>query len=287
MRIANVIIAHKNPEQLYLLVSQYPKEHFHNWIHLDARCNLDDYSKVLNLPNVTLSTQLRKVAWAGYSFIAVTVEAFHEIRKSGERFMYINLMSGMDFPIKPTPHFYNYLLESYQGPRHEFFHITDVHTTWPAAFRYEKIHFNEWTTLKGRYFTQKIINSLLPKRKFYHGKMTAYGRSAWFTATHEFIDFALDFFAQNPDYLRFFKTVWCPDELVFSSLVMASPFKERIFEHNLRLIDWSEGNANPKTFQINDFESIVKSEKYIARKFDESVDSTIVPKLREFISEKN
>ncbi|HZY81975.1 MAG TPA: beta-1,6-N-acetylglucosaminyltransferase [Cyclobacteriaceae bacterium] len=285
MRVANVFVAHKNPDQLYTLVSQFPPELYENWIHLDKRANLDDYKKVLSLPNVRLASRLRKVAWAGVSFIVVTMDMFREIAKCDEKFMYVNLMSGLDFPIKPTADLYQFLKDSKDKPKNQFFHITDVHGEWPAAFRYEKVHFNEWTKMKGRYFTERIVNMFVPRREYFHGKMVPYGRSAWFTATWEFVDYAIKFFDDNPGYLRFLRTVWCPDELVFSSLVMHSPFRNAIAPGNLRLIDWSEGKANPKVFRIGDFERVIKSDCYLARKFDADIDSEIIAKLKEFISQ--
>jgi hypothetical protein len=286
MRVANVIVAHKNPDQLHALVSQFPPELYEHWIHLDQRANLGDYKQVLSLPNVRLAARRRKVAWAGVSFIEVTMDMFREVASSGEKFMYVNLMSGLDFPIKSTDEFYQFLKESKTAKKNQFFHITDVHGEWPAAFRYEKIHFNEWTKMRGRYFTERLVNAFVPRRQYYYGKMVPYGRSAWFTATWEFVEYAINFFDENPDYLRFLRTVWCPDELVFSSLVMHSPFRDAVAPGNLRMIDWSEGKANPKVFRTGDFERLIKSDCYLARKFDAEIDSEIIARLTEFISKR-
>ncbi len=278
MRIANIIIAHKNPDQLLDLINQFPSEQFHNWLHIDSRSNLSDFKHLLKLKNITLLPR-RRVVWAGFSFIRVTVEAFHEIKKGNEKFSYFNLMSGMDFPIQPTQDLFKFLNTSYHSDKQEFFHIANLDENWPADFRYERYHLNDWT-IKGRYFTERMINYFMPKRKYFDGKLIPYGRSAWFTATTDFIDYSLAYFDKNPDYLRFLKTVWCPDELVFSSLIMGSPFKAQLAANNLRHIDWSEGKANPKIFTLGDFEDIINSKKYLARKFDSQVDGQIIDKLK-------
>jgi hypothetical protein len=282
MRVANVIIAHKNPQQLRDLIDQFSAKYYHNWLHIDSRSNLNDFKELLKLKNVTLLPR-RRVVWAGFSFIRVTVEAMQIIKNGNERFQYFNLMSGMDFPVKPTEEFYNHLSNAYHTDKSEFFHIAELDENWPAQHRYERYHLNDWT-IKGRYFTERIINYFTPKREYFKGKLMPYGRSAWFTATDNFVDFCLKYFMENPDYLRFLKTVWCPDELVFSSVIMGSPFRERLADNNLRYIDWSEGNANPKTLKMEDFESLVNSEKFLARKFDSAVDQEIINKLIKTVS---
>lgn len=282
MRIANVIIAHKNPDQLLDLINQFPAEYFHNWLHIDSRSNLNEFKSLLKLPHVTLLPR-RRVVWAGFSFIRVTVEAFHLIKKEKEKFSYVNLLSGMDFPVRPTKDLYQFLTTSYSSTKQEFFHIASLDEHWPAKHRYERYHLNDWT-IKGRYFTERIINYFTPTREYYNGKLVPYGRSAWFSATNDFIDYSLNYFDQNPDYLKFLKTVWCPDELVFSSLIMGSPFKERLAGNNLRHIDWAEGKPNPKTFKLDDFDVLVASGKFLARKFDSQVDRTIIDKLKTTIS---
>jgi hypothetical protein len=205
MRIANIIIAHKNPDQLLDLINQFPSEYFHNWLHIDSRSNLHDFKHLLKLKNVTLLPR-RRVVWAGFSFIRVTVDAFQIIRKGNEKFSYFNLMSGLDFPVRSTLEFYEFLNSSYQSEKKEYFHIANIDKDWPAQHRYERYHLNDWT-IKGRYFTERIINSFVTKRKYFNGKLVPFGRSAWFTATTDFIDYSLTYFDKNPDYLRFLKTV--------------------------------------------------------------------------------
>lgn len=79
--------------------------------------------------------------------------------------------------------------------------------------------------------------------------------------------------------------MWGPDEFLFNSLIMNSPFRSNISEKkNLRYIDWSEGNASPKVLKMEDFEKVINSNCFIARKFDENVDKEIIEKI---ISEIN
>ncbi|MBX2916021.1 MAG: hypothetical protein KF856_12195 [Cyclobacteriaceae bacterium] len=279
MRVANIVIAHTNPTQVCKLVNQFPADLFHNYVHIDARQHLKAYSSLLKQRNVTLLANRRKLVWAGYGFVQVTLDALNLIKKSKSEFCYINLLSGMDFPIKPVEKFHQYLAKEYSSEQNEFFEILSL-DIWPGAHRFERYHLCDWT-IKGRYFTERIINKVIPKRKFYNGKMIPFGRSAWFTATDQFIKYAVEFIDRNPDFIKFLKTTWSPDEFIWNTLIMNSPFQRRVHAGNLRYIDWSEGKVSPKVFTQEDLSTLLNVPDFLARKFDERIDNIILQQLEQ------
>jgi hypothetical protein len=275
MKVANIIVAHTNPNQLLRLVSQFDSRYFHNFVHVDAKADINQYKSVVGHPSVTMLPRT-SVVWAGYSFTKVVINALKIITASKDHYSYISLLSGMDFPIRPTTELHDYLENAYkQGPK-EFFDIVDL-SNWPGKHRYERYHLSEWT-IKGRYFTERIINLFISKRKFWGG-LEPFGYATWFTASDKFIAYALNYFEENPGYLKFLKTTWCADEFVFNTLLMNSSFKSNYAGHSLRYVDWSEGKVHPKLFRADDYDKIVSSEMFLARKFNESIDKEIVDKL--------
>ncbi len=281
MKVANVIIAHKNPDQLLRLINQFDGSQFHHFVHIDKRCKMREFSAVGAHPDVTLLPVRRKMVYAGYGFVRATLDALNLIKRNEEKFFYVNVMSGMDFPSRPTGAFYEFLKMSYLSGPKEFFEILDI-SVWPGAHRFERFHLTDWT-IKGRYFLERMINRFIPKRQFYNGKFVPYGRAAWFTASDYFIDYALKYFKQNPGYIQFLKTTWSPDEFIFNTLIMNSPFKDKVF-HYLRYIDWSEGRVTPKVFRSSDIDDLLKSGCFLARKFDETADKAILDELEKAIS---
>lgn len=280
-KIANIIIVHKNPKQVLRLVKQFPEPLYHNFIHVDGRCSLDDYKELNTLSNCTLLPKRRKLVWAGNGFLLVTLDAIRHIlaQVTNTHFIYFNVMSGMDFPIKPTTDLYNHLVSAYDTSACEFFEIVDM-KTWGAQHRYQLYHLPD-LTIRGRYFTERWISKFLGIREFYYGRMIPYGRSAWFTATDRFILFALNYLKEHPSYLRYIKTTWSSDELFWNSLIMNSTFKENLAGSYLRYIDWSAGEVSPKIFRSNDLDMILKSGQFLARKFDEQIDSDILDLLEQ------
>src|SRR5882762_1364795 len=126
MKVANIIIAHKNPNQLLRLINQFDGELFHNFVHIDGKCDLRQFHAIVVNPNVSLMPKRKKVAWAGFGTVRVTIDALRLIKKSNEKFFYINVMSGMDFPIRPTVELFHFLKASYQTGPKEFFEILDL-----------------------------------------------------------------------------------------------------------------------------------------------------------------
>ncbi len=93
------------------------------------------------------------------------------------------------------------------------------------------------------------------------------GRSQWFTITLKHVVFLIKRLETSPSLVKFFQYTWAPDELIFQTLLYNSSFKNDIVGNNLRYIDWSEGNKNPKMLNKEDFNSIIQSGKFFARKF--------------------
>jgi len=280
MKIANIIVVHKNPVQLERMLKHFNGEQFHHFIHIDKRVNIWDYENVISLPNVTLLNRI-KVNWSGYGFVTVVLDGFRRVIARAGEFMYVNVMSGQDYPLRSPERFYEYLLKS--GKR-EFFEVAHVDREWPIArHRYQRYHLIEWK-IRGRYRLEDMINVFVAPRRFYSGKLEPYGKSAWFTASVDFAAYALKFMTDNPDYERFLRTVWNPDEFTFNTIAMNSPFRERLVNSNLRHIDWSEGNANPKIFRASDVPDLVNGERFLARKFDMTVDTDVLDLLDNFIA---
>ena len=100
--------------------------------------------------------------------------------------------------------------------------------------------------------------------------------------TQDTIQYVLDFCAQNPDFVKFHKYTHCPDEFFFQTILMNSPIKERIVHNNYWYLDWFNHTNNPKTLKLGDFDKIIHSNKFFARKFDHQVCSAVMDKIDQY-----
>jgi len=275
MKIANIVTVHKSPHQLARMINAFSHPSVFHFIHLDAKVDIKQFLFVAEFPRVKFIQNRCKVNWAGFGQVQSTLNSFREILQTGIDFDYFNLITGQDYPIKRIDDFVSYLAAN-EGK--EFFQFQHAETEWlESVHRFKKYHFT-WLNIKGRYRLEYLINALLPPRKAYKG-YEIYGRSAYFTITSACVKFIVAFVNENPDYVKYFKTVWAPDEMFFQTLLLNSLWKNKLINNNLRYIEWYPKVANPKIFTQEDLPKLKESPHFIARKFDEKVNSQILDLL--------
>jgi len=279
MKIAFLILAHKNPKQLQMLLNALQHPAFDFYIHLDKKTNAGSFNYLSSYKNVFFINKRAKIYWAAFGTIQATLNGFKEIPLSD--YAYVNVISAQDFPLKSANEIYEYILER-KGI--EFISCQSIEDEWPVAPRVKKYHLINWR-IPGKYRLGDFLTYILPERKFpFDYKIV--GRANWFTLTTGAIHYSLDFLNKNPSVIRYFKYCWGADEFIFSTILYNSLFKEKIAD-NLIYVDWSSGLAHPKILTIDDYEVLKASPKLFARKFDMETDSLILKKLEELIGVKD
>lgn len=280
MRIAHLILAHKNPEQLERLLIALAYPSFYFYIHVDKKINQASFKYLSKIKNVFFIKNRTKIYWAGYGTIQATINGIAEILQN--KYDYINVISAQDFPLKTAKHIHDFFLNN-QGK--QFITCELVEDKWKEAeVRIKKYHLINWR-IPGKYHLEKLINSILPERKF-PLDFAIVGRSNWFTITSQAAQYLLDFIKSHPEIVRFFKYSWGADELFFSIILYNSHFKDQI-EDNLVYVDWSEKKAHPKILGKQDFNALEFSDKLFARKFDIDADLVIFEMLENKLLIKN
>lgn len=274
MKIAFLILAHKNPKQLGRLLHALQHDAFHFYIHIDAKSDAGQFNFLIDNKISFLIKKRAKVYWAGFGTIEATLNGFNEIPL--ENYDYVNVISAQDFPLKNADEIFQYLSEK-NGT--EFITCQNLHE-WPVAPRVQKYHLINWN-IPGKYRLEKLVNLVLPKRKFPLG-YTIVGRANWFTLTVKAIKYILGFLKENPQFIRYFKYCWGADEFIFSTILYNSSFNNKIAD-NLIYVDWSEGKPHPKILTVADYQAIKSSSKLFARKFDMETDSLILDMLEKSI----
>ncbi|MFC7669778.1 beta-1,6-N-acetylglucosaminyltransferase [Hymenobacter humi] len=277
MRIAHLIMVHKNAAQVERLVKALAHEQFDFYIHLDAKANLEDYAGVAALPQVTFIQKRYDIPWASYNLTAAAVQGIREILASGTSYDFINLMSGQDYPIKSPDSIYSFFARHIGCTFLAFEPQSEDSEWWRHAIgRIEKYHMIQFS-FKARYRVEKVLNWLLPKRKFplpYKLYGGTYG--TWWTMGTDCAAYLLKFMDEHPGLRRFSYFTWAPDEFLVSTILMNSPLKDKIINDNYRYLDWSRGGPNPKTLTVEDANELARSYKLFARKFDITQDAEIL-----------
>jgi hypothetical protein len=280
MKIAHLILTHKNPAQLQKLIEAMDHPDMDFFIHVDKKTDIGPFLLLQKRPRVSFIKNRVKIYWAGYGTIQATINGFHEILPGN--YDYVNVISGQDFPLK-TP---DELLQHLQYNRGtEFITCETVGGEWPEAkVRMTDYHLINWR-IPGKHRLEMLANKFLPKRAFPFA-FTIVGRANWFTITASAARYILDFLEKNRNVVRFFKYSWGADEIIFSTILYNSGFKEKI-QPNLVYVDWrGQTDGHPKILGVEDLHEMKASGKFFARKFDADRDSVVLDALEQNLQKK-
>lgn len=288
MRLAILLMVHKNIEQVKMLITALSHPDIMLFIHADKKMagNLEELcaANVVILPN----DQRVDVKWAQISQVDATLNLIEAARAWGI-FDYFWLCSGQDFPLVSATKIVNFLKDGRKQNYINFF--TSKEKRLGKDNHYDKrnqIIFPKWLispktnmrVLKRLYIEvtggynhtfRLLCRKDAPCKHFYFG-------ATWWCLNKDTVDWMAAYIKEHPEYYRFFTTCLCPDESFFHTLVMMSPYKNKI-EDYLHYVDWSEEKSSPRAFKSSDYEAITHSGKLMARKFDTNVDGNILKLL--------
>lgn len=276
MRVAHLIMTHKEPLQLERLLSRLMFSTFDLYIHLDKKVDIQAFLYLKTMPNVFFIENRTSCNWGGFSFVCAITESVREILSKETKYEYVNLLSAQDYPLKSNEYIYEFLRIN-KG--NNFISYEEIgHSQWweHARSRYEKYHFTDFN-LKGRYQVQKIVNRFLPKRTFpLSVKMYGSSNASWWMLKADSLTSILNILDRNKKLFSFMKLTWGADEFLYPTLIMNSEMRVNTINDNYRYIQWSSGKPNPDILSIAELDAVANSPCLFARKFDYTVDVEIL-----------
>ena len=277
MKIAILILAHKNAEQLTRLARHLEKD-FDVFIHIDKKSPIiirgSEKIKIFKKYNIY---------WGSYNQILATLFLF-KTALAGKYDHYI-LISGQDLPIKSN----EYVINFFKSNRNmEYLEFNELPVRfWPngGIDRLENFWINSYKGVTGIkkhvfIFLDKISimsQKYVPLKRKLNYKF--FGGTNWMDLTHTCVQQIISYIEEDKKYLKRFKYTRCADEIFFQTIIVNSNLETLLSNRLLRYIDWSAGSSSPKTLKTEDFDAIMSSDALFARKFDETVDCTIIDKI--------
>lgn len=280
LKIAHLIFVHKNPLQVERLVKKLISERADIYIHVDKKVSINQFYFSESFSNVFYIKNRVTVNWGNYSMVKAMLSSLQEVILSYNNYSHVNLLSGQDYPLQPLEKFETFLLEN-KGQT--FMQYLSIHNQWEDA-KQRLTHYNlgDWK-VPGKYKIQKLLNTYFPSRKFTK-HLEPFGGSSWFMITPECIQYVLEYLKNNPGFTSFFKYMWAADEIIFQTVLINSHLKDIIVNENFRFIEFKNKSPHPTFFTKKDFEILVNSGKYFARKFSTDIDTEILDFLDQRIA---
>ena len=283
MKVAFLMLCHKNPKQINLLLKALKHPQIDVFIHVDSkneniREDIEKSDGVYLLPK----KDCVDVQWAQFSEVKATLNLLNVAISKGGGYSHYFLISGQDFPLKSIGKIVRFLNER----KDENF------IDCALIKRFEKrndIYFPRMVI--GKRIWQKILKGILVYstggwnqtfsiiKRLKPANVQYYFGSQWWCLNDAMVKWIYNFLENYPEYIKLFKHSLCPDECFFQTLVMNSPFANTTKQY-LHYIKWEKGKSSLKTLTTIDYEELKKAEKLIARKFDINVDAEIIERLR-------
>ena len=283
MKIAYLLLVHTNPSQVNQLIRSLDNGKNHMFVHVDRKSGIQD--EILHNEKVHFVANPLSVKWGDFTLVEATIALCRLAMQFPEEFDYVVFLSGQDYPIKSNEEIEQYF-EKHRGK--QFFKVRKMpYDDWQhhsGGFDRIRVYFpkqfidRRHRTWVMRHYWIRLSKALGLTRSidFFDAY---YGCSQWFGASREAMAYIIKFLDDNPDILKFFQNSFIPDEILFNTIIMNSPFKDKVVPHDLRLVEWTKTEENPRIWRTGDIDNLRDSEYLYARKFDIRKDDQVLNRI--------
>lgn len=266
MKIAILILCHKNPKQINLLLDKLNHQDIDCYIHIDKKA--DFANKITKRSNIVLLPDEQRVSveWAQISQVTATLNLLNTA-VAGIRggYDYYWLISGQDWPLRSADKIVKFF-EEHNGTNFVQYWNSKNHGShqqnnldkrnqiyFPIKLigrkPWQKIIKRGWVEFTGGYNrTWKIFERKQLGIEFYFG-------SSWWALKRE--------------------NATCPDESFFHTLVMLSPYADENTDY-LTYLHFQKGANSPDILTEDNLQRARESKYLIMRKVDMNVDDSFL-----------
>lgn len=307
MKLAVLILAHKNVHQVTRLIESLRASDVDIFLHADKKWELNEQEIALLRQQCYMIETRISCALDSAELVDAELELLRTATQHGN-YQYFCLISGQDYPLYSIQEILRKLERCYPEP------ILDVTPYAQGNWVWMKFNASSWyksknSALNQRYMGKKSTVKKLKKlgyllwdicviqrfntlaRKLKRMGMGIYGGSAWWILPDTIVKKILAMQQENTEFCNLLRDAFTPEETFFQTMVMNSDFAEKISvnshreskRHCATFIDFG-GNerpvvAHPYVFTMQDLPSLcqARNEGYLfARKFDENIDGEIL-----------
>lgn len=287
MKKVFVVMAHQLPDQLNVFISQLlslPDSEV--FVHVNKR-NDEIKKQLIADKRVHVSDNNIPVVWASDSFITAILNTMREVRASKIDYDYLFLCSGQDLLVKNgideflEAHKGEYFIDGYEEDKKRRAFLL---YKWPS--KYIRLIDNKLNPTKiMRRLRIELFKRGFPffkKKVEYNTKDIVFYRNwFWSAMPKDIADYMLQFLDENPGFGSIYKDSLAADEGIFLTLIMNSPFKNRVkFNGNGRShslhYDGKRSNGHSTVITSDEINDIESENCFFARKFDSRIDKDVI-----------
>ncbi len=293
MDIAYVISAYRLPHQLVRLVSRLQGRGVTFLVHVDARSGDEVMRPVVDALGGTSNVHLLErhaCRWGDFGHVEASLKGLRRIVERNIPCDRVVLLTGQDYPIASAAAISDFFtahpdceyIEHFPLPRAEWYRggmprLEHWHYWWGDR------HFELPVASHRIPARLQFLEGVLPRRRPLPSGLRPHGGGGYWSLTRGAVEHVHWFLRRNPTYTRFFKRVYIPDEVFFQTLLLNSPFRDRVVNDDLRYTVWRGGARSPAVLGVEDMEDLRTSPALFARKFDTGVDARVLDLLDDLL----
>ncbi len=268
---------------------------FEVFIHYDGKFDLDPLERLVeDFSSINLIQDRYKVYWGGFSSVKAILKLLRAAfeKSNFERFV---LFQGADYPIASNSEIRNFFSTNQMT---EFIRASNI------SVSKKPIYF-----MKNRCFwfydrpniLKKVINNLnfwfpLKLRRAFifdnQEKFSVYFGTAQWAITRDCANYVLNFVDNHPKFTSYMKSVFCPDEMFFHTIIYNSDFRNRTLYgdsepcvrsiEDIRNLHYFEyPSSRIKVFEESHLDMLLKQECLFFRKADSTKSAVLLDKIDE------
>jgi len=268
-KIAYILLCHQNPEAIVQQAERLVAGGDFVSIHFDASAPKSAFQEILDAvgenPNVVLARRI-KCGWGEWSLVQATLNAIKAAEESFPKATHFYMVSGDCMPIKSADFVHRFLDENDQDFVESFDYFN---SDWiKTGMREERLiyrHFVNERNHKKLFYTLLDLQKRLGLKRAIPKDLDIMIGSQWWCLRRRTIEAILDFLAERPDVIRFFKTTWIPDETFFQTLVRHLVPHREIDPRTLTFLMFSDYGM-PVTFYNDQYDMLLNQDFMFARK---------------------
>ena len=302
MKVAALILAHKNEEQLKRLISVLQHPSVDIYVHLDKKSSLSPAD--FQSSDVQFTEKRIDISLFDFSMVDAEVELLRTASSHGKYGYYI-LLSGQDYPLRHIDDIYDYLCQNYPKPLIEVI-SPEIVPMFGHIFRYPyvlkkfKVAFESFLHKKrpnksiypykyiseGIVYVASLVKGLFvknPEQRLKAMGIDSYFGSQWWILPDTVISHIFEYY-ENEVFCDCIRECYSCDETFFQTAIMVHADRYGI------TINEKGYYPNKKWFTIflhqhpifltqHHFDQLISTKKIFARKFDVDTDSVILDML--------
>lgn len=290
MKIAYLILAHKQIDQMNKLISALDDGNSDFFIHIDSK--VAEFSEIQKPNVIYLKNEERKdIRWGSYEMVLATLNLIKRCLNNPVNYEYVILLSGQDFPIKSNTYIQNFLSNGKESNYICFF--SDINTNVDKINKRNALVYPLWLQRENIFsrilkrFYISFSGGYAYTFPFFKKKnplsFNLYYGSQWWALRRECLIWMMEYLDSNPQFTSFFETSLIPDESFFQTLFMLSPYSGTK-KNNLHFVEWDEQGKHPVIIdkkRLIELENERNDEFLFARKFDIKIHKDAIDYLME------